>query len=442
MKGGGNGYGHDAHAHQGFPELDSAYQFLVTHAAGDREGVQACADLLRTMGGVFQSRASYIREAARLTMESRQVLEENKRLKNQMLGLTQQLTTTKTALERSTRTASREPFVLHKHEKGGKGFHTNAVHSVAIAHECQGIGTCMATASWDGSVKIVDYQLQSTGYDSVKATYDRFGTSKEIAMGGLYAVAFAKATPDILGCTSCDKNVYLWNTKKRECIAVLKGHTDEVNGIDFHVKQQVMCTASDDMKVIIWDYQEGIILRTLDKHTKAVYGTTFLDQEHQYLVATCCFDRRTRIFDMRDKNIVQTLEGHQDDVIGISYSSSQRLLATGSDDGMIITYDTRTWTTSTIYNTKSNPDLAENEVKRIAFSPDGDLLAAACSANVVMVYDVARSGDEPLAILGGHEDYVFDVAWATPATGPYEGKRFLVSASHDQSSMVWRENFM
>jgi len=41
----------------------------------------------------------------------------------------------------------------------------------------------------------------------------------------------------------------------------MKGHSDEVNSIDFHCSQQVMCTASDDSKCIIWDFQEGIVLR-------------------------------------------------------------------------------------------------------------------------------------------------------------------------------------
>merc|ERR1740127_43141 len=140
-------------------------------------------------------------------------------------------------------------------------------------------------------------------------------------MNGLYSVAFAKTAPSILGCTSCNKCVYLWNHQTGQLVSKLMGHTDEVNGIDFHTSQQVMCTASDDCKVIIWDFQEGITLRTLDKHTKAVYGTTFLGQEHQYLVATCCFDQKTRIFDMRDKQMVQMLTGHTDDIIGIDYKA-------------------------------------------------------------------------------------------------------------------------
>merc|ERR1719345_482590 len=107
-------------------------------------------------------------------------------------------------------------------------------------------------------------------------------------MGGLYSVMFAKTHHDILGCTSCDRSVYLWNHTTGRMFLKLDGHSDEVNGIDFHSSQQVMVTASDDNKAIIWDFQEGITLRTLDKHTKAVYGATFLGNQNQYYVATCC----------------------------------------------------------------------------------------------------------------------------------------------------------
>merc|ERR1712182_76261 len=102
---------------------------------------------------------------------------------------------------------------------------------------------------------------------------------------------------------------------------------DEVNGLDFHVSQQVMATASDDCKAIIWDFQEGITMRTLDKHPKQVYGVSFLGHENQYLLATCCFDQKTRVWDMRDKSVVTTLHTHSDDVIGIDYNSSKQLLA-------------------------------------------------------------------------------------------------------------------
>merc|ERR1712217_779863 len=234
--------------------------------------------------------------------------------------------------------------------------------------------------------------------------------------------------PNILGCTSCDHKVYLWNTEKGEQTTKLTGHTDEVNGIDFHSSQQVMCTASDDCKAIIWDFQEGITLRTLDKHTKAVYGVSFLGQEYQYFVGTCCFDQKTRIFDMRDKQVVALLQTHVDDVIGIDYTSSKQLLATGSDDGQIVFWDAKTWKQQHKINTRE--EKPENEVKRVRFSKDGNKLAAACSSGQVLVYDSTGGTPTNIAKLDGHTDCVFDVTWGVHSTG----KSMLISASHDHTS--------
>lgn len=287
----------------------------------------------------------------------------------------------------------------------------------------------MATASWDGRCHI--YSLAK---DEIVRT---LGDTPEGKMGGLYCVAFAKTDPDIIGCTSCDKTVYLWNHRTSTLLHKLVAHTDEVNGIDFHSSQQVMCTSSDDCKVIIWDFQEGMTLRTLDKHTKAVYGAKFLGQEMQYFVATCCFDQKTRIFDMRDKQVVAVLQGHTDDVIGIDYSSGKGLLATGSDDGRICIWDVKTWKMLHKINTQEIPDLPENEVKRVSFSPDGTQLAAACSSGRVLVYDVAPSQASLAAKLTGHTDCVFDVSWAVD---PVRGGNILVSASHDLTCRHWHQH--
>lgn len=315
-------------------------------------------------------------------------------------------------------------------EDDGKNFqrvarvaiHADPVHSVTIARQGEDANRIMASASWDGTVKL--YNLETS---SVVQTTPKWG--------GLYSVAFAKTAPDIIGCTSCDNSVYLWNYREGKQVNKLQGHTDEVNGIDFHSTQQVMCTASDDCKVIVWDFQEGITLRTLDKHTKAVYGCTFLGKENEYFLATCCFDQKTRVFDMRDKKVVHMFESHTDDVIGIDYSSDRQLLATGSDDGTIILWDTRTWKRTSTMNTRTMKGLEQNEVKRIAFSPDGSVLAAACSSECVLVYDTYQSVGAQVAQLKGHTQCVFDVAWGIDAP---TNSKILVSASHDKTSSMWR----
>jgi len=299
--------------------------------------------------------------------------------------------------------------------------HDSPVHSVTMNPSSE----LLATASWDAVVKLYDM----ANHEVVKT----LGVGDK--MGGLYAVAFAKSAPHILGCTSSDKYVYLWNHTTGELIHKLAGHTDEVNGIDFHSSQQVMSTASDDQTVLIWDHHEGIILRALDKHTKPVYGTTFLGQENQYWVATCCFDQKTRVFDMRDKQVVAVLQTHTDDVIGISYSSDRQLLATGSDDGLIGLWCTRTWKLHHTINTKEDLKSPENEVKRVSFGPRGDMLAAACSSGRVLVYNMNTIPGSYIADLSGHTDCVFDATWGEC---PRTGDIMLVSASHDHTCRYWR----
>jgi len=297
------------------------------------------------------------------------------------------------------------------------------VHSLKMGP----FGDTVATASWDATVK-----LYNLGAEEVVKT---LGRTPGEEMGGLYAVAFAKTSPSILGCTSNDHSVYLWDHQAGTLSAKLTGHGDEVNGIDFHSSQHVICTASDDCKAMIWDIHEGITLRTLDRHTKAVYGTAFLGQENQYLVATCCFDQKTRVFDMRDKQVVATLQMHTDDVVGIDYSSPKQLLATGSDDGFICIWDARSYTLLHKINTREDIGIPDNEVKRISFSPSGNLLAAACSTGRVLVYDVQsqpRTHDQ----LTGHGDCVFDVAWGVC---PQTHAKLVVSASHDHTCRYWRE---
>lgn len=304
------------------------------------------------------------------------------------------------------------------------------VHSVAMHPNT----SMFATACWDGKVKLV------SNYGEPGETIQTLGDGSPSPMGGLYNVAFSKTNPNtgqptcILGCASSDKAIYLWDYEKHELTKKLIGHKDEVNCIDFHETQLVMASASDDKNCIIWDFHEGIELRKLDKHTKAVYGARFLGVEHQYMVATCSFDGATRIFDMRNKKVQHEFRNHQDDVIGIDYSSKRGELATGSDDGVIMLYDMKTARQRCMIHTRQY-GYPDNEVKRIAFSADGNMLAAGISSNAVLVYDLTPSQPKLCATLTGHSDCVFDVTWGVDGNGA----NMVVSASHDNTSKLWRE---
>eukprot|EP00397_Hematodinium_sp_SG-2012_P008633 GEMP01008698.1.p1 GENE.GEMP01008698.1~~GEMP01008698.1.p1 ORF type:complete len:420 (+),score=53.42 GEMP01008698.1:170-1429(+) len=322
-------------------------------------------------------------------------------------------------------------------------FHNGPVHSIDVSPD----NTRIASASWDGTVSI--YNLLSRNKETKLSNFtqgppmdgdlDQQPLWDAGTMQGLYCVKFARSEhhQNILGCASADHMVYLWNFKQPQGVTMrLKGHVDEVNCIDFHPQQAVVCSTSDDCDAIVWDMDSGVTLRTLQKHPRAVYGAAFLGQEQEYLVATVCFDQKTRVYDMRDKQIVAQLQGHTDDVIGIDYSN-RSLLATGSDDGMIVIWDCRTWQCLSKINTRGfAPD---NEVKRVKFSKDisGKLeIAAGGANNSVYIFDIDL--DVPVVRtftheLTGHTDCVFDVAWGVAQNG----SSFLVTASHDLTWKYW-----
>jgi WD40 repeat protein len=68
------------------------------------------------------------------------------------------------------------------------------------------------------------------------------------------------------------------------------------------------------------------------------------------------------------------------------------------------------------------------EINSVAFSPDGEHLAAACRDATVKVWDL-KTGQ--VLTLRGHEKYVFSVAFS-----PTDGRR-LASASADKTVRVW-----
>jgi WD40 repeat protein len=311
--------------------------------------------------------------------------------------------------------------------------HDAPVHSVAMSKH-----GLLATGSWDATVTVYDLAKEDT--EALLKTLgvdDGSGQPEEcIRMGGLYDVAFSPSNPDILGCASADKLVYLWKIGEGRMIHKLIGHRDEVNGCIFHPSQQVMCTTSDDCMCNIWDYMEGVKLRSLEEHGKAVYGAAFFGKEAEYNVATCCFDQKVRVFDMRDRIVVQTLTGHQDDIIGIDYCNETKQLITGSDDGTMLGWDARKWGKPLFrIDTRTDPgDFPANEVKRLKISPNGKKVSCGTSSMNALVYDISGPKSQCIATCRGHTDCVFDTCWGVDR----RGCEYLVDASHDHTSYVWR----
>jgi WD40 repeat protein len=117
-----------------------------------------------------------------------------------------------------------------------------------------------------------------------------------------------------------------------------------------------------------------------------------------------------------------SLEGHADGVIGVSFSSDSRLLASASSDKTIRIWDVKTGRARSILKGHSGP------VRAVAFSPNGRLLVSASADETLSLWDVETGGKRET--LKGHSDTVYDVAFSPDA-------RCIASVSADGKVKLW-----
>ena len=295
------------------------------------------------------------------------------------------------------------------------------------------------TASWDGAAKV--HAVTRHGGGATTGATIRTASTCRGHSTGLYACEFSSLSPELLGTVSGDGTCRLWTDRdgnlEYECVGVLEGHRDEVNGLAFAPNAPLLATASDDGSAVVWDVSGGggyVPVAHCSGHGAEVYGVGWSADN---ALATVAFDRTCKLWDVRCDGgsadprsgavCARTLTGHGDDVVGVCFHPRDpRVLATGSDDGTVRVWDLRGTSDGGVVTTLTLH--GGRETKRIAFSPNGAMLAAGGADGTCAVVDASTW--ERIATLAGHADTVFDVAWSPDA-------KSVVTASHDASWRVW-----
>jgi WD40 repeat protein len=123
--------------------------------------------------------------------------------------------------------------------------------------------------------------------------------------------------------------------------------------------------------------------------------------------------------------VVTALEGSEDTVVALAFSPDGRLLATGSRDGSV-----RSWEAATgkpVAKLEGHEDRLLEGVTALAFSPDGRLLASASDDKSARLWEVSTG--KAIAALR-HESFVSNLAFSPDG-------RLLVTSSDDKSARLW-----
>lgn len=237
---------------------------------------------------------------------------------------------------------------------------------------------------------------------------------------------------------------------------ILEGHKERVTCIAFSKDGQRLLSSSKDKTLKCWDLSDGKNLATLPGHGGFPISCAWSPVD--YSVAASCGDNlELFIWDLSQSSIRLTLEGHQRDnnpnfpvkdsleglkdmdykslIWSVCFSPDGKYLASACVDSDVILWDVNSGAKIWTFN-------LPNDASTVAFAQTdhGTRLATGSSAHhTVTLFDAnfdevnsehVNGSSRTLALLGGHSDWVIDVAFNEDASR-------LASAACDKTVRVW-----
>ena len=235
-------------------------------------------------------------------------------------------------------------------------------------------GGTLATSSWDRGVRLWNVTTRTEVSEFIMGRSAAFSPD-----GGTVAVAWR------------DRTIRLWDLAKDTQVAMLEGHSDQVDALAFSPNGRALASASWDRTIRLWDVAAQTQVGSLEGHLYEVYSVSF-SPDGATLASGSAFSPRLdmlKLWDATTRREIADLKGHRTTVKSVAFSPDGSTLASASWDLTVRLWDALTGKHVVTLGHAS-------AVNSVSFSPDGSMLASGSDDGQVRLWDVSKwTGTRP-----------------------------------------------
>ena len=307
------------------------------------------------------------------------------------------------------------------------------------------------------------YAQGGSELDLPKGAIERFGK------GWVRDIVFSPDGSQFAVATTTGIWIYDSHTGKQ--INRFEGHMGGANAISYSRNGQLLAASHQDLTIRLWEptsKNQKEPIPALRGHKDKIYAVTFSSDGNSSMLASASADKTIRLWDPHtltdDERLIAILP-YKDAVRTVAFSFDNRMLAGGSDDGIIQVWDAGTG--DQIYEFKEHTNsvqavhFSRNRTELVSasldgnvllwslvgeggrlhspiqhnasvytakFSPDGNTFATGSADKLIRLWDTNTTKHN--LTFTGHKDSVSDIDFSPDGTT-------LVSASPDGTILLW-----
>jgi WD40 repeat protein len=204
--------------------------------------------------------------------------------------------------------------------------------------------------------------------------------------GGVLGVAFAPDGKVLVSCGS-DGLAKIWDVVKGTVRADLAGHEGKVLRVAVSPDGKTIATGGEDRTVRLWNAADGKAMGTLSGHTEAVTALAFAPEGT--VLASGSQDYTIRLWDVASARALRTLKGHDSGVQDLAFAPDGKSIASAGRDATIRLWEVAVERESTILG------MHRDRAWCVAFAPDGKTVVSGGLDKMVRFWPVGQPDPRP-----------------------------------------------